>query len=230
MFRKVIVLAVLSVLLISKAESKPFKWFGHDHCPDYSAMDGIEMEKLLGTWYAIVDDPEHANDKISCIKHTWTANDNNCTWTDVVSFVGYAILILALRCKEIQILKFKSYLKSRFTKERNRQQCTSKRKRTRSLSFRSRSCCKDFFGKKVKHIDVDLVVKYTDYENILVYYACNEVKHYFGTRAIENYGILVRDRSFDSLSKFLKVAGKLLDLDVDLNELHFIYNGEKCSN
>ena len=71
---------------------------------------------------------------------------------------------------------------------------------------------------------------YTDYDNIVVYYQCwNEKSNLIEKRNEQAY-ILTRKRGFDTLSQFVKTAGPLIGLGINLNRLMFIENGNDCSN
>lgn len=73
-------------------------------------------------------------------------------------------------------------------------------------------------------------VVYTDYTNILASFACYETRESLLPKANRAFTIMVRDRKFDSLSKFGSALSALVELGVDINDLRFMYNGPNCSN
>jgi hypothetical protein len=88
-----------------------------------------------------------------------------------------------------------------------------------------------FGGSQSRPITNRAVILYTDYDAVEIYYECHESQYYWFTVPKVEYYISVRDRSFDSYTKFKTALGYLLDLGIDLdNSMAFIQNGPDCKN
>lgn len=89
---------------------------------------------------------------------------------------------------------------------------------------------KSIFGSEKRQATIKSSVVYTDYTDIVAIFACYETKMNLMTEANRAFTILVRDRSFNSLTKFGMALGALVEKGVDINDLRFMYNGPNCKN
>lgn len=87
-----------------------------------------------------------------------------------------------------------------------------------------------FLGPQTRHPTVRVAVIYTDYENIAVLYWCFETEYYMFTKKNDRFNIVIRNRDFDSLNVFGEAAAALKNLDFELDDMRFVYNGPNCKN
>lgn len=71
---------------------------------------------------------------------------------------------------------------------------------------------------------------YTDYDNITVLFRCKPVTELLIPQGDRKFFISVRSRSFNDLTIFGEAVAALMDQDVDLNDIRYVYNGPACKN
>lgn len=74
------------------------------------------------------------------------------------------------------------------------------------------------------------VYLYTDYTNIATVFNCAVDNSRIIPVVQRNFIIAIRNRTFDSLSKFMAAVEPLLNLGVDLSNINFYYQGPNCKN
>lgn len=86
------------------------------------------------------------------------------------------------------------------------------------------------FGVDRRKADVRISTIFTDYDNIAVFYQCYETKVNFVSQINQKGFIVVRKRTFDSLSQYVGAVARLKRLGIDPDDIRFIYNGPNCKN
>lgn len=76
---------------------------------------------------------------------------------------------------------------------------------------------------------VDSSVLYTDYSSIQLRYSCSNVGNFWFSSKYEYYFILVRKRTFDSITELLPAVQLLKLFGINLNDM-VLMNNNNCFN
>jgi len=86
------------------------------------------------------------------------------------------------------------------------------------------------FGQcKTTSMVVDSSVLYTDYSSIQLRYSCSNVDNFLFSSKYEYYFILVRKKTFDSITELLPAVQLLKLLGINLNDM-VLMNNNNCFN
>lgn len=98
------------------------------------------------------------------------------------------------------------------------------------LFFKTTVEDESLLGPEKREITASVAVIYTDYDNIAVFYSCYESKSFLWTKNHVIFNIVTRNRDFNSLKLLGQAAAALKELDVDLDDISYSYNGKTCKN